>query len=351
MKTIVLTGGGTAGHCIPCLALLPHLKNHFENIYYIGSENGIEKQLVKNANIPYHFVPCIKLKRELSLDNIKIPFTLIKGIKKAGKLLDNLKPDVIFSKGGYVALPTVIAAKKRKIPVIAHESDLTPGLANKISSKYSKLVLTSFPETAKMLSNGKYVGPPIRQTDKTNNIENIIEKANFLENKPILLIMGGSSGAKSINDCVESSIDILTEKFNVIHICGANKTKTNVKKQGYYQVEFINDMDQVFAKTSVCVARAGSNSLFELLNKKIPTVLIPLPKGNSRGDQVLNAEYFQKLGLVYVLNQNVLTTSSLNFAVNSVYSNRENIKRAFQKYPVEDASEKIVYILRSYSNR
>lgn len=351
MKTIVLTGGGTAGHCIPCLALLPHLKQHFDNIYYIGSENGIEKQLVKNANIPYYAVPCIKLKRELCFDNIKIPFTLLKGVKNAGKLLDNLKPDVIFSKGGYVALPTVIAAKKRKIPVIAHESDLTPGLANKISSKYSKLVLTSFPETAKMLSNGKYVGPPIRQSNNTINNENIIEKANFLVNKPILLIMGGSSGAKAINDCVENSIGALTEKFNVIHICGANKKRTTVQKQGYYQVEFINDMDKIFAKTAVCVARAGSNSLFELLNKKIPTVLIPLPKGNSRGDQVLNAEYFQKLGLVYVLNQNVLTPSSLNFAVNSVYANKENIKKSFEKYPVEDASEKIVNIVRSYANK
>jgi len=350
MKTIILTGGGTAGHCIPCLALLPHLKKYYDKIYYIGSENGIEKNIVKNTNIPYYHVPCVKLKRQLSLDNLKIPFTLINGARKAGKLLDKLKPDVIFSKGGYVALPIVIAAKKRKIPVIAHESDLTPGLANKISSRYSKFVLTSFPETAKTFANGKHVGPPIRKSEKTISKADLIKKTNFIDEKPILLIMGGSSGAKAINECVLKSIDTLTENFNVIHLCGANKKQNNLKRNGYYQAEFIDDMDALFSIVSVCVSRAGSNSLFELLNKKIPTILIPLPKGNSRGDQVENAKYFQKLGLVYVLNQDVLTPSSLNFAVNSVYSNRENLKKAFEKYKVEDSSEKIVSILRSYSN-
>lgn len=348
MKTIILTGGGTAGHCIPCLALLPHIKKQFDKIYYIGSESGIEKNIVKKTNIPFYSVPCIKLKRELSIDNLKIPFTLYKGIKNAGKLLDKLKPDVIFSKGGYVALPTVIAAKKRKIPVIAHESDLTAGLANKISSKYCKEVLTSFPDTAKSFPNGKYVGSPIRESNSKHIIEDIKNNANFDSDKPILLIMGGSSGSSAINDCVIKSIKELTKNFNVIHICGNNKKKYTQISNGYHQVEFVDDMNALFSITSVCVSRAGSNSIFELLNKKIPTVLIPLPKGNSRGDQVDNAEYFQKLGLVYVLHQNVLTPSSLNFAVNSAYLNSDNLKKALKKHPVENANEKIVSILLSY---
>lgn len=349
MKTIVLTGGGTAGHCIPCLALLPNLKKEFDKIYYIGSENGIEKDLVKKANIPFYSVPCIKLKREFSIDNLKIPFTLIKGIRSAGKLLNKLKPDVVFSKGGYVALPTVIAANKRKIPVIAHESDLTAGLANKISSRFSRIVLTSFPETAKEFKNGKYVGPPIRDEITLKEKDIRLNGLDFGNKKPVLLIMGGSSGSTAINQCVFNLLPDINDKFNVVHLCGKNKTKHKTSYKNYYPLEFYDDMNALFSVTNVCVARAGSNSLFELLNKKIPTVLIPLPKGNSRGDQVLNAEYFQKLGLVYVLNQNVLTPASLNYAINSVYMNRMNIKKSFEKYPIENANDRIVSILSSYS--
>ena len=149
MKTIILTGGGTAGHCTPNLALLPYLKEHFDNIIYFGSENGIEKSLVEKENIPFYAIPCAKLVRHSIKSNVSLPFNLLKGINSAGKLIDKIKPDVIFSKGGYVAVPTVISASKRKIPVISHESDYTIGLANKICAKYSKKVLTSFPETAK----------------------------------------------------------------------------------------------------------------------------------------------------------------------------------------------------------
>ncbi len=346
MKTIILTGGGTAGHCTPCLALLPYLRKQFSNIYYIGSENGIEKDLVEKERIPYHAIPCTKLKREFALSNLKIPFSLYKSVKKAGKILDKLSPDVIFSKGGYVSLPVVIAAKKRKIPVIAHESDYTVGLANKLSSKFCEKVLTSFPETANELPNGQYVGSPIRDNNSFNK-QDLLKNINFESTKPILLIMGGSSGAKAINDCVDQTLKDLTQSFNVIHIRGKNKIKKKKKINGYYQCEFIDDMNALLSMTSVCVARAGSNSLFELLNKKIPTVVIPLPKGSSRGDQILNANYFQKLGLIYVLNQELLTPSSLSFAVNTVYASKDYIKKMLDNYPVKDASEKIVSILRS----
>ena len=306
MAKIILTGGGTAGHVTPHLAILPYLKNDFESIYYIGSENGIEKNIITNANIPYYSVPCAKLSRSFCFDNLKIPIKLFSGYKKAGKILDNLKPDIIFSKGGYVSVPTILAAKKRKIPIIAHESDYTIGLANKLTAKYCKKVLTSFRETAQCLKNGEYVGPPIRKSLLSTNYKDSINQFNFLGDKPILLITGGSQGAMAINNAVRNSLDDLLPKFDILHICGKGNLDKNINKKGYFQAEYLSNIELAYNICSVCISRAGSNTVFELLALKIPSILIPLPKGTSRGDQVLNAEYFQRLGLVSVLPQNVL---------------------------------------------
>lgn len=348
MATLLLTGGGTAGHCTPNLAILPYLKKDFDKIYYIGSENGIEKSIISNTDIPYFSVPCAKLVRSFTLKNLGVPFSVFSGIRQAGKIIDELKPDVVFSKGGYVSVPTVIAAEKRKIPVISHESDYTVGLANKLASRYCKKVLTSFPETAKTLNNGLYVGSPIRQEIFAIKKVEALKTFEFTGAKPILLVTGGSQGAKTINDAVRSSLQDLLCKFDVIHICGKNNLDTDLKRKGYYQFEFMNDIENAFAVASVCITRAGSNTLFELFSLKIPCVLIPLPKGNSRGDQVLNAEYFQRLGLATVLPQNALTSQSLTFAVNSVYANRFNIQRNFEKHPIIDASRQISRIIADY---
>lgn len=348
MSTIVLTGGGTAGHCIPHLAVLPYLKNNFKNIYYIGSENGIERNIIESNNIPYYSVPCAKLNRSISLKNLAIPFSVTHGIIKAGKILDKLKPDVIFSKGGYVSIPTVIAASSRKIPIISHESDYTIGLANKITARLSKKVLTSFPETAKTIKNGEFVGPPIRKSLFIPKREEVIKLFGFNGNKPILLITGGSQGAKAINDVIRKALPLLLPEYDIIHICGKGNLISSVPESGYYQSEFINNVENAFACASVCVTRAGSNTLFELMSLKIPCVLIPLPKAASRGDQILNASYFQKLGLAYNLPQENLTVDALSFAINSTYSNRFNLKRNFNKYKIEDASKKIAKIISSY---
>ncbi len=348
MATIVLTGGGTAGHCTPHIALLPYLKKDFDKIYYIGSENGIEKDIILNENIPYYSVPCAKLNRSITLKNFNIPFKMLSGIIKAGKILTELKPDVIFSKGGYVSLPTVIAAKKRNIPVIAHESDYTIGLANKISSKFCKKILTSFPETAKSINNGEYVGSPIRKNIFSTTKKDALANFGFNGNKPVLLVTGGSQGSTAINNAVRDALDELLPKFDIIHLCGKNNLYQNKTPKGYFQAEFINKMEHAFNAASVCVSRAGANSVFEIMSLKLPCVLIPLPKDASRGDQILNAKYFERLGLASVLPQESLTAKSLTHYVNAAYANRFNVSRSFDKSPINDASRQISRILADY---
>lgn len=346
MATLILTGGGTAGHCIPCLALLPFLKNDFDKIVYVGSENGIEREIVSKTDIPYYGVPCAKLRRDFSFKNFAIPFKVFSGIKKSVKIIDELKPDAVFSKGGYVAIPVVIAAKKRNVPIISHESDYTVGLANKIISRYCKKVLTAFPETAKSLKNGEYCGLPLKRglfspCDK----KEILSSYGFNGSKPVLLITGGSQGAKIINETVRKALPVLTKYFDVLHVCGKGNLSSKEQIKGYFETEFVNKMENVFKIADVCVTRAGANTLFELLSVKVPCVLIPLCGKATRGDQVLNAEYFQKLGIASVLPQNVLTPESLSTAVLTTYAGRDDYKRAIDKHPVKDASRQISRII------
>lgn len=346
MATLILTGGGTAGHCIPCIALLPFLKNDFDKIVYFGSENGIEREVVSKTDLPYYDVPCAKLRRDFSLKNLTIPVKVLSGIKKAGKIMDEIKPDAVFSKGGYVAVPVVIAAKRRNIPVISHESDYTVGLANKIISRYCKKVLTAFPETAKSLKNGEYCGLPLKRSlyspcDK----KEILSSFGFNGSKPVLLVTGGSQGAKIINDVVRKALPLLTQNFDVLHVCGKGNLSGKEQIEGYFETEFMNKMENAFKIADVCVTRAGANTLFELLSVKVPCVLIPLCGKATRGDQVLNAEYFQKLGTATVLPQSVLTPESLTTAVSSAYAGRDDIRRAMEKHPVKDASRQISRII------
>lgn len=347
MATIILTGGGTAGHVMPHLALLPYLKKDFDKIFYVGSENGMEKNIISRMGLTYYSVPCAKLVRKFTLKNCAIPFTLFKGIKKAGKILDELKPDVIFSKGGYVSLPVVIAAKKRKIPVIAHESDYTLGLANKISAKYCKKILTSFPATAKALKNGVYVGSPLRVSLYTQDRSQSLKTFGLAGNKPVVLVTGGSLGAEAINVAVRNALDSILKQFDVLHICGKGHF-SGIKKSGYVETEFTDKMENAFACADVCVSRAGSTTLFEMATLKKPMLLIPLPKGVSRGDQLLNAEYFKNLGIARVLDQSSLTPDKLSQEIYSLYNDKNKIYDNFNLHPVNNASEKIARILARY---
>ena len=349
MTSIILTGGGTAGHCTPNLALIPHLKKHFDKIYYIGSKNGIERQLVAKYNLEYISIDCTKLKREISLDNLKIPFILFRGINQAKKAIKEINPSVVFSKGGYVSLPVVIACKKLNIPVITHESDLTIGLANRISAKYCSLVLTSFPETAQKIKNGRHVGPPLKGEKIEKNVNTIKQKYQIYNKKPIILVTGGSQGAKSINQSVREILPLLLNEFNIIHLCGKNNTDKSINKDGYLQIEYTQEINELYAIASICISRAGSNTIFELLNANVPTLLIPLPKNVSRGDQILNAEYFYKKGATNLLLQENMNSNTLLKKILKTYENSDKLKANMKKLNITDSCPIIAEILSEYA--
>ena len=350
MATIVLTGGGTAGHVTPHLALLPYLKNDFDNIYYIGSISGMEKDIIAKTCIKYFSVPCVKLIRKFTFKNFAIPFTLFKGVKKSGEILDELKPDIVFSKGGYVALPVVLAEKKRNIPVICHESDYTLGLANKISARYCDKVLTSFPSAAKTLKNGFYVGAPIKNSLFRANKAESLKLFGLSNKKPVILVTGGSLGAKKINDCLRLALPNLLKNYQILHICGKGNL-CGIKTPDYFEIGFTDKMENAFACADVCVSRAGANTVFEMASLKKPMLLIPLPKGVSRGDQVLNAEYFEKQGLAKVLPQEQLSPNSLAHAIDDVFNERAKFNDNFKAHPVKNAAENIAEILTAYTTR
>ncbi|MBP5307665.1 MAG: UDP-N-acetylglucosamine--N-acetylmuramyl-(pentapeptide) pyrophosphoryl-undecaprenol N-acetylglucosamine transferase [Clostridia bacterium] len=346
MRNLVLTGGGTAGHCTPCLSLLPLLEKRFDNVYYIGSENGIEREMVKNAGVEYFSVPAIKLKRSLSLSNLTIPFILTSGISAAKKLLKKLNASVVFSKGGYVALPVAIAAGKLGVPLVLHESDLTLGLANKISARYACEVLTSFRETAENLKNGLFTGAPVNPALLSAPRAEGRRRYGITGLKPVLLVFGGSSGSVAINRVLRGVLPALTEKFNVLHLTGKNGYDENAKDvKGYFQIPFEPEMKYAYAAADVAVSRAGSNSLFELAALKIPALLIPLPKGASRGDQIDNARYFASRGAFRILLQEDITGEKFTEEIIKTYESRLNLtlsQQKFQKNANETIAERIV---------
>ena len=303
---IIMTGGGTAGHVNPNLALMPKLKQEGFEIKYIGSIDGIEKEIINKNNIPYYAISSGKLRRYFDLKNFSDPFKVVKGIFQARKILSKEKPDVVFSKGGFVAVPVVIAASMKKIPVVAHESDITPGLANKLSSPFCDKLCVTFKESLKYIKDNKGVltGSPIREEIFLGDSKKGKEFCNFKNDKEILFVMGGSLGSKVLNDVIRKNLDKLLNKFNIIHICGKNNIDKNYNKEGYVQFEYIDEeLPDLMAAATYIVSRAGANSIFEFLALKKPTLLIPLSKNASRGDQILNANSFMKQGFSLVMQE------------------------------------------------
>ena len=296
MKRIILTGGGTAGHVTPNIALLPRLKELNYDIHYIGSYNGIEKELIEAFGIPYHGISSGKLRRYFSLQNFTDPFRVIRGFGEAKKLIKLLKPDVIFSKGGFVSVPVVLAGKKCKVPTIIHESDMTPGLANKLSIPSATKVCCNFPETVSELPADKAVltGSPIRQELLSGNRQKALDFTGFTDSKPVILVIGGSLGAVAVNEAVRRVLPNLLKDFQVIHLCGKNKVDPSLNGlDGYVQYEYIKDeLKDLFALTDIVISRAGANAICELLALHKPNLLIPLSANASRGDQILNARSF-----------------------------------------------------------
>ena len=310
MQKILFTGGGSAGHVIPNIALIEEIiSNGNADVCYIGTD-GIEKSIVGEWKIPYYTIRCPKLIRgggwSAFKRNLKIPFAFCQAVQQAKKGLELFRPDVIFSKGGYVALPVVFAAKKLKIPCYAHESDFSMGLANKISAGKCKKVFTSFPETAKRIRRGEYSGAPIRRSVLSCTRGEARRAWNVGFHQKVVLVFGGGSGSKAINDALRQQLKTLTEKYVILHVCGkGNVIESNVKN--YIQTEFITDMGSAYACADVVVSRAGAGTVFELLALRKPALLIPL-EGQTRGDQIENAAYFRDKGLCRVLRQSALTT-------------------------------------------
>lgn len=334
MKRIVLTGGGTAGHVTPNMALIPVLQKKGYDIHYIGSHEGIEKKLMEEMGIPYHAIATGKLRRYFSLENLTDPFRVIKGLSGAKKLMKELKPDIVFSKGGFVAVPVVLAAKSKKIPCIIHESDMTPGLANKIAIPSASRICCNFPETLEKLPEGKAVvtGTPIRQELFNGDAVAAMKFCGFTEVRPTLLIIGGSSGSVKVNESIWSCLDKITAKYNVIHLCGKDKTNPEYNNvPNYVQFEYIKqELSNLLALADVVVSRAGANAICELLALRKPSVLIPLSLAASRGDQILNAQSFDKSGYAKLLMEEDVNDTSLLEAINEVYDNRDHYIKAME---------------------
>lgn len=341
MKKIVFTGGGTAGHIMPNLAIIEEIKNKAK-VYYIGS-NGMEKELVKNYDIPFYEIPSTKLKRSFSFSNLLIPFKLIKAIKKAKQILKEIRPDVIFSKGGYVALPVVFAAKKLKIRVILHESDMTLGLANKLCKNKCETVCTSFEKTAENLKNGLFTGSPLRSQIFKGNKENTKKLFKNYKNKPTILVVGGSLGSKIINENIRKSLDKLKD-YNIVHLCGKNNL-SNIKKDNYVELEFANNIEDLYALSNIVISRAGSNVINEILALNKPNILIPLSKKASRGDQILNANYFKEKGYSKVILEEYLSPNSLVNSINQLNNEKEKYIQSMQKSSTKLANKKIIELL------
>lgn len=353
MKRIILTGGGTAGHVTPNIALLPRLRELQYDIHYIGSYNGIEKDLIEKQQIPYHGISSGKLRRYFSLKNFTDPFRVLKGFSEANRLIKTLKPDVIFSKGGFVSVPVVIAGKRNNVPVIIHESDMTPGLANRISIPSAYKVCCNFPETLNALPKDKAVltGCPIRQELMTGDPEKARAFCGFKDEKPVILVVGGSLGATAVNQAVRAILSELLKDFQVIHLCGKGKLDTSLNNlEGYVQFEYIQDeLRHLFALSDIVISRAGANAICELLALQKPNLLIPLSASASRGDQILNARSFERQGFSKVLEEETLTNELLLSSIRELYDNRQQYVSAMQQSAQQNPIETIIQLIESAS--
>lgn len=355
MKRIVLTGGGTAGHVTPNLALLPRLKELGYDIHYIGSYDGIEKKLIEQYSIPYYGISSGKLRRYFDWKNFSDPFKVIKGYGQARTLLKKLKPDVVFSKGGFVSVPVILAAKHRKIPAIIHESDITPGLANKLAIPNACKVCCNFPETLKYLPADKAVltGSPIREELLSGNRLKGLTYCGFQSEKPVIMVIGGSTGSQFINKIVRSLLPDLLKDFQVLHLCGKGKLDSSFEHtKGYAQFEYANkELSDMFALADLVISRAGANAICELLALRKPNILIPLSANASRGDQILNARSFEGQGYSVVIEEEQLNSVILLDAIKKLFQNRNQYINAMAKSEQLNSVETIVQLLEQAANQ
>ena len=346
MKKIVLTGGGTAGHVTPNLALLPELKKRDFDILYIGGKNGMEAELAGAAGISYRGISTGKLRRYFDLKNFTDPFRVIKGFFDAVGIIRSYRPDIVFSKGGFVAVPVTAAAWVCRVPVISHESDMTPGLANRLAAPFVKKICCNFPETAAMLPKNKAVltGSPIREELLKGNRDRGLELLGFGDGKPVLMMIGGSLGAQRINKVLRADLKELLRVFDIVHICGKGNLEPSLEEtEGYRQFEFVStELKDIFAAADIVISRAGANSICELLALKKPNLLIPLSAAASRGDQILNAGSFEKQGFSMVLREEEMNEDSLVEAVLKLWSDRAGYISAMESSGLRNGVEAVM---------
>ena len=349
MKKIVMTGGGSAGHVTPNIALLPALRDAGYEITYVGSYDGIEKRLIGDFDIPYVGIATGKFRRYLDIKNLTDPFRVIKGFSEARKFLKTYQPDVVFSKGGFVSVPVVRAAASLGIPCIIHESDMTPGLANKLCIPVAKKVCCNFPETLKLLPANKAVltGSPIRaELSKGNKLAGL-DMCGFSANDPVIMVIGGSLGATNVNKAVREALPRLLTDFQVVHLCGKGKVDNLLlNTPRYKQFEYIKtELKDIFAMADLVISRAGANAICELLALKKPNILIPLPSSSSRGDQLLNARSFEAQGFSIVLDEDDLTPDLLADKVHELYFTRQTYHDAMSKSGQMDSIQTIMNLI------
>lgn len=349
-KRILFTGGGTAGHVIVNLALIPVFQREGWEIDYIGSENGIERKLIEPLDgVTYYPISTGKLRRYMSIENIKDPFKVLKGTFQAWRIIGSRKPQIIFSKGGFVSVPVIFASRLRRVPAVIHESDYTPGLANKLAFPFAKKILATFSETMVYLPEKKaeHVGAVIRDELFQGNKKTGLDICGFTAEKPVLLIMGGSGGSEKINQAVRNSLPKLLPLFQIIHICGHGKKDDSIQKQGYIQFEYVqDDLNHLLAATDFVLSRAGANAIFEFLALQIPMLLIPLSREASRGDQIVNAHSFRKKNYALVLEEEDLTEETLIQHLSQLKEEATFYKQHQKTYQSEKTRDRVIEIIK-----
>jgi len=346
MKRIILTGGGTAGHVTPNLALIPRLLKDGWDVHYVGEANSVEERLTASIEgVTYHAVSCGKLRRYFDLKNFSDPFKVIKGIAQAASLIRKLKPNVVFSKGGFVSVPVVYGAKLNGVPIVCHESDMTPGLANKLTAPFANVMCCTFPEAAKLAgAKGLYTGTPIRPEILKGNRANGLKRFGFKDGIPVIMITGGSSGAVAINEAVRGALPKLTQCFQVLHLCGPGNFNASLEgTKNYTQCEYLDaEMADAYACADILLSRAGSNTLCEIVALRKPALLVPYPKGASRGDQIINAQSFVDRGLAHQLLQENMTSESLYEHIIKLYASRGDLYEAMRTEPAGNGVENVL---------
>ncbi|MFC7062718.1 undecaprenyldiphospho-muramoylpentapeptide beta-N-acetylglucosaminyltransferase [Halobacillus seohaensis] len=349
-KRILFTGGGTAGHVIVNLALIPEFQKQGYEVDYIGSYEGIEKVLIQSLEgVTYHGISTGKLRRYVSKENFKDPFKVAKGLYQSLRIIGKRKPQVIFSKGGFVSVPVVAAAKLKKVPAIIHESDYTPGLANKLSFPFAQKVLATFPETVKYLpeAKGEYIGAIVREELFEGNRHRGLRLCDFTKSKPVVLVMGGSTGSKKINESIRENLDELLHEVQIVHICGKGHKDGSINRKGYSQFEYVNEeLKDLFAACDYIISRAGSNAIFEFLALRKPMLLIPLSRQASRGDQILNADSFVKQGYALKLEEEELNSDSLLREFKLLMEKHPDLLRNMEKYENKKTKDKVIQLIQ-----